>query len=227
MKTSLPLQPNQRGRRTPSRFLQQQLALLTIQPSAVPTQQPYQTAPTYYPQPIQPLAAYAVQPPPPPAPVPSYVPINPPTYYQNNPAYGRGGRGGRGRGRGRARGRGRRARTPYNYPPAAPTYAVPHAPAPYGTIPPPPGQPMAQAPRPAAYSNVTKYFNNWNVCCTCEWDVPAWHTSQSCPYKTSNTQHNDGVTRANAKQYIMAGWYISKKGKHKTTLPATPHPNQA
>ena len=208
--------------------LQQQIALLTVQPAAPPqpyyapppappvyAAQPAQPVAAYAAQPAQPVAAYAAQPPPPPA-VPAYVPVNPPTYYQNN-----GGRGGRGRGRGCGRGRGR-GRGYYNqsYTPAA----APPATSANGTIPPPPGQNTAQQDRAP---NTTKYFNNWNMCCTCGWDVANWHTSQTCPYKHTNPQHNDSITRANADQYAAAGWRVSNKKRHRMTLPTNPQPKQA
>ena len=64
--------------------LQQQVALLSVNPPAPIAQMTYPPTTSYYGQTIQPVAAYAAQPPPPPAPVPTLVPINPPTYYQNN-----------------------------------------------------------------------------------------------------------------------------------------------
>ena len=118
--------------------LQQQVALLSINPPAPIAQLAHPPTTPYYGQTVQPIAAYAAQPPPPPAPVPTYVPINPPTHYQPSVQYGRGGRGGQPRGRGRGRGRGR----------------APRWPAPSGTIPPPPGQ-ATGAQRPA-YSNKLK-----------------------------------------------------------------------
>ena len=85
--------------------LQQQVALLTVNPPPVPTPAPYSAPSAYHtppaapthapPPPAQPYAAYAatVAPPPPP-----YIPVTPPAYYQHAQQYCRGGRGGRGGG---------------------------------------------------------------------------------------------------------------------------------
>jgi len=204
--------------------LQQQVAMLAqSNPSQQPIFQPIQPAYTA-PLPV----AYNVQPPPP---IPAYVPVQPPTQQGYAAGYQQsqyGGRGGRGRGRGgRNRGgRGRNYRNNGAYAPQPPTqYAQPAATYNGGNIPPPP----TPAPSNNNRNKPTpqKYFNNWNMCCTCGWDVPIWHTSQSCPNKQSNPHHNDGVNRNNADQFAAAGWKVSMKGKHKNVLPINPQPNQA
>lgn len=140
---------------------------------------------------------------------------------------GRGGRTQRGKGRGGGRG-GQGGRGSYN----RGTYGQQYQPAPtmgnIGNIPPPPGgntnrqqQPRDNAPNPV------KYFNNWNMCCNCGYDIPVWHTSQTCPYKQDWPHHNDGINRTNAKQYEAAGWKVSRKGIHKNQLPNNPHEGQA
>ena len=75
--------------------------------------------------------------------------------------------------------------------------------------------------------NPIKYYNNWNMCCNCGYDIPIWHTSQTCPYKHECLYHNDGINRNNAKQYEAMGWKVSTKGIHKTQLPTNPQQNQA
>lgn len=85
-------------------------------------------------------------------------------------------------------------------------------------------QPVVHQP---PFSNKTKRFNNWNVCCTCGFDVPIWHTSMTCNRKHTNPYHQDGVTRENAQAYMNAGHRVNKKGMHKNQLPSNPRPNQA
>lgn len=179
---------------------QQQLAMLAqgnTNPMGWPAYQPP------YAQPALPLPQANIMQPPP---VPAYVPA---TQRNRN-------RNWAGRGRGGGRGGGR-------YPPAA---AVPNAVAPPpGFIPRPPGG--ATQARPTGQLNTSKYFNNWNICCKCGWDVPSWHTSATCPYKAENPHHCDAIIRGNAKGYIANGWNVSKKGMHKVTLPTNPHEGQA
>ena len=74
--------------------------------------------------------------------------------------------------------------------------------------------------------NYTKYFNNWNMCCTCGFDVQSWHTSRSCPNKAKNPHHNDAIDRNNYQAYAAAGWNIRMKAAHKRQLPSNPGPAQ-
>jgi hypothetical protein len=76
-----------------------------------------------------------------------------------------------------------------------------------------------------AFLNTAKFYNNWNMCFSCGWDVPSWHTSQTC--NMPGAYHQVGCTRENAQAYMTAGHRVSKKGMHKTTLPVNPGPNQA
>ena len=151
--------------------------------------------------------------------------------------------GGRGRGRGRGRGGNRYGRiAPPGYGNQFPAYAPPMmSPSGYGIPPPviaaPPGFAQGIPPpsinmqqqntqRPA-YSNKTKYYNNWNMCFTCGWDVPGWHNSQTCNVQYTNPLHQVGCNRENAQSYMAAGHRVCKKGMHKTKLPENPGPNQA
>lgn len=103
-------------------------------------------------------------------------------------------------------------------------------------------QPAATAPPPAATSNgippppavntprtstlnYNKYYNNNNYCFSCGYDVPQWHTSETCPYPKDN--HQRGCTRANVRAYEQAGHEVSKRGIHKTIMPTNPGAHQA
>jgi hypothetical protein len=65
------------------------------------------------------------------------------------------------------------------------------------------------------------------MCCNCGYDVPIWHTSQTCPHKHDYPHHNDSIDQIHAKQYETIGWKVSKKAIHKTQLPLNPHTGQA
>lgn len=73
---------------------------------------------------------------------------------------------------------------------------------------------MATTARRPEFSNTTKYFPNWNVCFSCGFDVEDWHTSATCPADWRKQHHQDGFTRANAQQYITAGYKPCQKGMH-------------
>ena len=100
--------------------------------------------------------------------------------------------------------------------PAAPT---PTAAANDNSIPPP-----AVARTPSTL-NYNKYYNNNNYCYSCGYDVPQWHTSETCPYPKDN--HQRGCTRANVRAYEQAGHNVSKCGIHKTIRPTNPGAHQA
>ena len=84
---------------------------------------------------------------------------------------------------------------------------------------------MSQQGTKEPFSNTTKHFNNWNMCVSCGWDVPGWHTSKTCDNRYP--QHNEAVDRNNAEQYAATEWKVSKKNKHKVHLPSNPRPDQA
>eukprot|EP00804_Cyclotella_cryptica_P009929 CCRYP_017362-RA/>CCRYP_017362-RA protein AED:0.45 eAED:0.27 QI:0/0/0/0.5/1/1/2/0/554 len=69
-------------------------------------------------------------------------------------------------------------------------------------IPPPVFHPTSTPPNPV------KYYNNWNICFSCGFDVECWHTSTTCRNKKPG--HQDGCTRENAQEY--------KDASHKTTV---------
>lgn len=153
------------------------------------------------------------------APPPQYG--TPATQYQG---YGGGrGQGGNRRDNGRGRGRGnyRGGRGGSN---GGGRGVAPGPPPTGGGIPAPPTMAtQTQQPQP---KNYTKYFNNWNMCCTCGFDVPSWHTSSSCPNKAKNIHHNDAIDRNNYQAYAAQGWKIRMKASHKSQLPSNPGPAQ-
>eukprot|EP00804_Cyclotella_cryptica_P014650 CCRYP_012669-RA/>CCRYP_012669-RA protein AED:0.66 eAED:0.28 QI:0/0/0/0.66/0/0.33/3/0/1062 len=129
-------------------------------------------------------------------------PVSTTPYYGQNFGYGNSGYSRRTRG-----GRGRmRNNNPYGQfsiptPPPVPSYSSNIPPA-GGHIPPPtiPGVPDWDKP---AFSNTTKHFNNWNMCYSCGWDVPLWHTSQTCNNRVPG--HQEACNRQNAHGYLNAG----------------------
>jgi hypothetical protein len=154
---------------------------------------------------------------PPPTAAPVYVP--PPVSYApqqyTQQSYGRG------RGRRNNNRRGGRRNAQYTQPS---NMAVPPTQSAGGYIP-PPTIPNAGTIDKPAFSNTTKYYNNWNMCYSCGWDVPQWHNSQTCNNRVPG--HQDGCNRANAQAYMSAGHRVSRKAMHKTALPQNPGPNQA
>jgi hypothetical protein len=89
-----------------------------------------------------------------------------------------------------------------------------------GNIPPPPQVTGQQ--QVGFQGNPYKYYNNWNMCCTCGFDIPSWHTSKTCPQKHINPHHNDDIDRNNYEAYEKMGWKVSKKARHKGFLPLNP-----
>ncbi len=83
--------------------------------------------------------------------------------------------------------------------------------------------PFAQqnAPRNAApmYSNIIKWYANWNVCISCGFGVEDGHTSKTCPVPWRRANHQEGYTCANSRQYILAGYDMCTKVMHKSQLP--------
>jgi hypothetical protein len=154
-------------------------------------------------------------------------PVVPP--FQQGYGYQYGGRGNRNTRRGGGRGYSRGTTVPSV--PVIPSVPPQNVPPPPGNIPPAPATTPAaayqQQRQNPAFSNTIKRYNNWNMCATCGWDVPIWHTSATCNVKHLNPYHQDGCTRENAQAYMNAGHRISKKGMHKTRLPDNPGPNQA
>ena len=69
------------------------------------------------------------------------------------------------------------------------------------------------------YSNIVKRYANWNVCFSCEFDVEDGHTSTTCPWQLQCANHQEGYDRANASQYIAAGYNACTKAMHKSQLP--------
>jgi hypothetical protein len=204
--------------------LQQQQANFAAMPYAPPPQ--YSQQQQY--QPTQPHTAYNATPA-----IPTYVGVPPPAmqqtqygvppphqaYQQAKPTpFGRG----RGRGGGRGRGaRGNGGRGTYGVPPAVPSMAPPGMP---GAIPP---APMNQygAGYQQPLRNDIKRYNNWGMCYSHGFDLPADHNSMTCP--SPKWHHQAGCTRQNAQAYIAAGHQCCKKGMHKKQLPANPGEWQA
>ena len=216
-----------------TRELRAMIAQLALMAQGQTTQQQQPAYPAFY-QPTQPPQPL-LQPPPTQT---AYNMTMPPPMTTPQQHTGRGGRVGYGRGRrgqgggsGGRGGRGNYGRGGYGnqyQSPSPQQQFMPTTSGQGGSIPPPPGfrnnqqlQTRTNAPNPV------KFFNNWNMCCNCGYDVPIWHNSQTCPYKQDFPHHNDGINRNNAKQYEAAGWKVSKKGMHKTQLPTNPHEGQA
>ena len=73
-----------------------------------------------------------------------------------------------------------------------------------------------------------KYYNNWNMCYSCGFDIPYWHTSKTCPQECRKPNHNEEVDRYNWEEYWKVGHTgISMKRMGKTALPINPGPQQA
>ena len=131
---------------------------------------------------------------------------------------GRGGRGGRGRG-----GRGRRNRLAYGpQPPGQPNQ---HG---YGN------QPQYGTQRiqdgysgGAPQRTYRKHFNNWNMCFSCGFDVPYWHTSKTCPPECRKAGHQEECDRDNYRSYVQAGHSVRMKKEDARILPTNPGPHQA
>ena len=69
------------------------------------------------------------------------------------------------------------------------------------------------------YSNIIKWYANWNVCFSCGFDVENGHTSKTCPAPWTRVNHQEGYTYANFGQYISAGYDVCTKVMHKSQLP--------
>ena len=210
---------------------QQQLAMLAqTQPYSAPFQWPQYPA-------VQPPVQPAMQPPiqhltMPTAPQQqayAAAAVPPPQYQQqaigynnqrgnNNRNRNNKGNGGRGRGRGNNNRRNNGAYGPQ--PPQQQMQSI-------NGIPPPVYGNTNNNSNQGLYSNTVKHFNNWNMCFSCGWDVPIWHTSATCPTNCRKNGHQEQVDRNNAEAYINAGHNVCKKGKHKNTLPTNPGPQQA
>jgi hypothetical protein len=90
----------------------------------------------------------------------------------------------------------------------------------------PHGGGMAQIPSPPGvqqqncnldFSNVYEWYNDWNVCFLCGFNIENGHTSTTCPFRKMN--HQQANTRKNAQKFIAAGYDPCTKGMHKTILP--------
>ncbi len=69
------------------------------------------------------------------------------------------------------------------------------------------------------YSNIIKWYTNWNVCFSCGFDVEDGHTSKTCPAPWRCANHQEGYTHANSGQYNVAGCDACTKAMHKSQLP--------
>jgi hypothetical protein len=131
------------------------------------------------------------------------------------------GHGGRCGGHGRGGGRGGQGHTPFaDYMQTLgamltiPGQIIPHGGS-IAQIPPPLG--VQQQTCNPYFSNVYKWYNNWNVCFSCGFDIENGHTSITCPFWKMN--HQQVYTCKNAQQFIAAGYDPCTKGMHKTILP--------
>jgi hypothetical protein len=71
------------------------------------------------------------------------------------------------------------------------------------------------------YSNIIKQYANWNACFLCGFDAEEGHTSKTCPAPWRCVNHQEGFDRANANQYISAGYDTCMKAMHKSQLPSS------
>jgi hypothetical protein len=51
-----------------------------------------------------------------------------------------------------------------------------------------------------------KYYNSWNNCIICEFNIPSWHTSKTCPTACRKPNHHKGCNQTNYLQYQAAGY---------------------
>jgi hypothetical protein len=124
-------------------------------------------------------------------------------------------------GRGHSWGRGRRGHTPF----ADHMHVAGLGPAllgqivPFGRggakIPPFPGG--QQKPRNPNFSNIYKWFHNWNVCFSCGFGIEDGSMSLTCPFKKA--YHQMLYVCKNAQQFIAGGYDPCTRGMHKTVLP--------
>ena len=87
-------------------------------------------------------------------------------------------------------------------------------------------QPAGQATA-TGQKNYNTHFNNWNMCISCGFDVPIWHTSKTCPAMCRRDEHQEGCDGQNHVQYTAQGHRVSTKGAHKNILPTNPRADQA
>jgi hypothetical protein len=134
-----------------------------------------------------------------------------------------GGHGGQGQGRGRGCGRGPPAFNAGRAPPI--TYIMAGRAPGYMGQPPATGGghyaplPQAQQVQAPPYSNLMKWYANWNACYSCGFDVADGHTSQMCPQHLRKPDHNCYFTRQNVQQYVNGGYGCSTKSHHKNGFP--------
>ena len=163
--------------------------------------------------------------------LPPYQPPYQPQY--QTARRGRGGRGGRG---GRNSNRTARNNPPqqwapqgYGAPPTAPNPPQQWAPQGYGA----PLQQHAgqqgggRGGRRPGDPSPYKHYNNWNMCFSCGFDVPIWHTSRTCPQHLRKHGHQETCDRTNYMNYVNAGYPVQQKEIGKYLLPINPGPHQA
>ena len=75
-----------------------------------------------------------------------------------------------------------------------------------------------------AVSTPNKYYNNWNMCFSCDFDVPGWHTSQMCPAPCRREHHHESCDRSNYLQNKNAGYKVNMKKSSKSLFPTNPGP---
>ena len=73
----------------------------------------------------------------------------------------------------------------------------------------------------------SKFYNNWNMCYSCGFDVPLWHTSKTCPQECRKPGHQEGCDRGNYKSYLQAGHAVRLRKEDAYILPTNPGPHQA
>jgi hypothetical protein len=122
--------------------------------------------------------------------------------------------------RNQGRGRGGQGGTPFadymrnlGAAPATPSHIVPSG---RGNTQLPLGQGGVQQVQNLDFLNIYKWYNNWNVCFSCRFDVEDGHTPLTCPFRRMS--HQSALTQENT-QFITVGYDPCTKGMHKTVLP--------
>ena len=72
-----------------------------------------------------------------------------------------------------------------------------------------------------------KFYNNMNMCFSCGFDIPWWHTSKTCPPECRRAGHQENCDRSNYASYLQAGHNVRLKKYEADIMPTNPGPHQA
>jgi hypothetical protein len=76
-------------------------------------------------------------------------------------------------------------------------------------------------------SNKVKWYNNWNYCYSCGYNVTIWYTSAACPEAYRKSGHQVRYTREMVDGYLAAKHWYSEVAHHKDPLLTISQANQA